>query len=166
MGNSGVIAAVITAAVAVIVALLTQVATSRRDRADRRYAARRQAIVDAQDSAVDLRTALAEYGETVRRSATIPAPPPTDVARAVQRARGRLAVAVSRVQDAAIQTAIDNWQHAAERRFLSVEEVTAAEEDAWFSYVNALAGLALRSTDGETTAGDRRQLTTPPQPPA
>lgn len=56
--NAAVIAAVISASVAVVVAIVTQVWTSLRARTDRRYTARRAAILDAQNAAVILRDAL------------------------------------------------------------------------------------------------------------
>ena len=157
MQSSSLIAAVVTASVAVIVAIVTQIWTSRRERSDRRYAARRQAITDAQDAALDLRTTLGEYGESVRESFG----PDVALNRALQRARGRFEITTSRVQDPVLVGALEQWERAASARFLSVQEVDASVEDDWFHYVNDLAGAALRSTSGQSTPGLRSRLTPP-----
>ena len=59
--------AVISASVAVILAILTQIAVSIRARTDRRYLARRLALREAQDAALAYRTALLRYGRALPR---------------------------------------------------------------------------------------------------
>jgi hypothetical protein len=67
-GDAAVVGAVISAAVAVVVAIATQIGTSLRARTDRRYTARRAGLIEAQDAALELREALADYGHGIRVS--------------------------------------------------------------------------------------------------
>lgn len=66
--DAAVVGAVISAAVAVVVAIATQIGTSLRARTDRRYTAQRAALIEAQDAALELREALADYGHGIRLS--------------------------------------------------------------------------------------------------
>lgn len=168
--NAAIAGAIITASVAVIMAIVTQVWTSLRSRTDRQYTARRAGIVDAQDAMLELRDALAAYGVAIRpvhQGATtdpIPVTAPEDSVESRKRtATGRFLACVSRVHDSALFDAMMTWRSAAERRFISVEEVTAAVEDEWFGHVQDLSRAALMSSTGTTRATNRKGLA-PPSP--
>lgn len=74
---------------------------------------------------------------------------------------GRFVVAVSRVHDESIVTAMNTWQSAASRRFISVEDVSASVEDQWFDYVQKLTHLALTSPSGKTGKRGRERIAEP-----
>ena len=162
--------AVITASVAVLVALITQVSTAVISRTDRRYDARRRTLVDAQDRALTLRYALRRYGTTVPRTITATelaslAAIPHEVEEARAGADGEFLVAVSRVEDEHIVRALAGWREVAQMRFIDVADASAAVEEAWFDYVQGLVGAALRTARCRTSAKARRGLTVPAAPP-
>ena len=144
--------ALIAAAVALIVALLSQVAGAARERASRRYDRRRAALLDAQDAALQLRQHLRDYGQLVRAH---PGQPSVAVSAAEQHfddSRSQLAVALSRVEDRRVVTAVEQWRSAASVSFISVLDVSASREQASWDAMNDAIGRALKSKSG-TAAG-------------
>ena len=143
-----VLAAVISAAVAVVLAVVAQFETWRRERAARAYERRRTALIDCQDAALDVRRELRLYGAALRTAVT-DAPSPgslvVDVDDAgVAGARGRLEVCRTRLErrplSQAAASALLAWESAATERFLSPDDVTAgAEQAAWEEFLDAVA---------------------------
>ncbi|SHG12958.1 hypothetical protein SAMN05443575_1451 [Jatrophihabitans endophyticus] len=154
--DAALIGAVITASVAVVVAIVTQVWTSQRSRIDRQYVSRRAGLAEAQDAMLDLREALAEYGRGIRASQDQP-----ELEAAKRTATGRFETRVARVHDDAVATAMSTWRSAAERSLISVEDLSAHVEDEWFAYVQDLCRAALMSSTGVTTQRDRAGVTVP-----
>jgi hypothetical protein len=162
--------AVISASVAVIVAVLTQIATSVRARTDRRYVARRLALREAQDAALAYRTALLRYGRALPRSvAAVEGGALADVPAALDderiTAQGAFTVAVSRVEDAHIALALERWAQAASRRFIDVKDLSATVEHDWFTYGNKLIAAALPRADCQTNEKARSAIAEPAVPP-
>ena len=162
--------AAITASVAVLVALITQVSTALISRTDRRYDARRRALVDAQDRALRLRHALRRYGTTVPGTIRLTelaslAAIPQEVEDERAGADGEFLVAVSRVEDEHIVRALTGWREVAQMRFIDVADASAAVEEAWFDYVQGLVGAALRTARCRTSVKSRGALIVPPAPP-
>ena len=162
--------AVISASVAVILAILTQIAVSIRARTDRRYLARRLALREAQDAALAYRTALLRYGRALPRSVSAveggvlaDVPPALDDDRITT--QGGFTVAVSRVEDAYIALSLERWAQTASRRFIDVQDVSANVEQEWFAYANKLIALALPRADCQTNEKTRNTLSAPAVPP-
>jgi len=141
--------AVITAAVAVVLAVAGQVETARRDRLGRRYERRRDALLDVQDAALEVRRALREYG-TALRAAVEGTHGPLDLSapraddRAYSDARARLEVRTVRLDDdprgRAVAEALRDWSTTSQEHFLSSTEVpTATEQSAWQDLNEAVA---------------------------
>ena len=149
--------AVITAAVAVVVAVITQLETWRRTRSDRVYDRRRSALIDVQDAALRLRNELRSYGRRLERASdtAVPAtsaqpdPPGTVLAFGQDSdeadiARGRLEVCAVRLEPTsagrAASAALDTWATAAGEHFLSAGDRTAGtEQSAWTAFNTAVA---------------------------
>ncbi|HVU92960.1 MAG TPA: hypothetical protein VHC23_12035 [Jatrophihabitans sp.] len=155
--DGSVAAALITSGVALVVAVGNGVRGTRRATADRRYERRRAALLAAQDAALAFRVALAEYGAALR-TRTVQAPPgaggfvmsvPDPLSTAVQEAAGRLEVARSRVESAAITAALDRWQALARISLIDPRDGEAAGEERAFAEVNRLIGAALASRDAQ-----------------
>lgn len=150
-----VVAAWITAGAALVVAVGGSVRNDLRISGSRRYERRRSALVDAQDAALELRTALAEYGASLRtRTArgnaagggfVMSVPEELDVG--LLTAEGRFFVAQSRVDDSAVAEALSRWREIARISLIDSRDVEAAAEQRAFDEVNALIGAALRSAD-------------------
>lgn len=162
--------AVVSASVAVVVAVLTQIATSVRARTDRRYTARRAALLEAQDAALAYRTALLLYGNALPTSVAAVeggslAKVPVDLDNARITAHGAFTVAVSRVEDAHVALALERWAQTASGRFIDVEDVSATIERDWFSYCNRLIAAALPRADCQTTRKARSEIAQPGIPP-
>lgn len=162
--------AVISASVAVIVAVLTQIATSVRARTDRRYTARRLALREAQDAALAYRTALLRYGRALPSSVfAVEGGSLADVPAALEDDRlttqGAFTVAVSRVEDAHIALALERWAQTASRRFIDVKDVSANVEQDWFTYGNKLIAAALPRADCQTDHKARSAIPEPAIPP-
>lgn len=143
-----VLAAVISASVAVVLAVVAQFETWRRERAGRAYERRRTALIDTQDAALDVRRELRRYGAALR-AAVADAPSRASLSvdvddAALAGATGRLEVCRSRLErrppSQAAGAALLAWQGAATEHFLSPNDVTAgAEQDAWERFVDAVA---------------------------
>jgi hypothetical protein len=154
--DGSVVAALITSGAALVVAVGGSLRGDRRAEAGRRYERRRASLLDAQDAALALRAALAEYGAELR-ARTVQAPPgvggfvmsvPDSLSTAVQAAVGRLEVARSRIDGVAIPTALDRWQALARISLIDPRDGDAAGEQRAFAEVNRLIGAALTSADG------------------
>jgi hypothetical protein len=146
-----VVAAVITAAVAVVVAVITQLETWRRDRAVRRYELQRGALMDVQDAALQLRGRLRDYGQELRQ-AVDELPQGNIVAPTVQPrvngaaadAEALLEVRLVRVDNPRVVESVASWRAAASEHFISQEDVTADEEKTAWSRLNAEVGSAFK----------------------
>jgi len=157
-GTSGTtIAAIITAAAAVLGVIVTQAVTLWRARSDRAYERRRTALTDAQDAALELRSVLRRYGVELRAAGQalavsangqVSLAVPDDLDDALYRARGALQVRVSRIDDARIVNLVQAWRVAAEQAFLSFDDVSATEEESAWRAVNTAIGDALSSRAG------------------
>lgn len=148
-GRAPVVAAVITAAIAVVVAVVGQVETARRDRAGRTYERRRSALLDVQDAALAVRRLLREYGLALRAAVEqLRGPLDRSAPRADDRdyadAQGTLEVRSVRLDDdvrgAAVAAALQRWTVLSQEHFLSAGEVPAAQEQqAWLAFNHAVA---------------------------
>lgn len=162
--DGSVVAALITSAVALIVAVGGSLRNDRRAAADRRYERRRSSLVHAQDSALDLRSALTEYGTALRRrilqaptgSGAFVMSVPDELGNEVLEAEGRFLVARSRVDDPPVVAALTRWQALARVSLIDPRDGEASAEERAFDEVNEVIGAALRSPDGRAplSAGD------------
>jgi hypothetical protein len=161
--DGSVVAALITSGAALVVAVGGSLRSDVRSAADRRYERRRGALVEAQDAALALRTALAEYGASLRaRTSAAAAGPggfvmsvPETVDHDVLAAEGRLQVARSRVDDPAVVAAIDRWRALARVTLIDPRDGEASAEQEAFGELNRLVGAALRSEDGRARRSGR-----------
>jgi hypothetical protein len=136
--------ALIAAATAVIVFVLTEIAVSRRERGSRAYNRRRQALIQLQDAALALRNELAEFGPLARQATG--AAPGAEMSGAQRRAGDAFAlvdVTLTRIDDDAVRRAVLAWRDRARFHYVSAEEVTTAEELELWQTMNATIGAAL-----------------------
>lgn len=147
-GDSTAFAAVISALVALVVALLTQLQVSHRESVGRRYDRRRAALLQGQDAALALRGRLIDLGRVTRRDAGQPTPELAEVERRFDDARALLDVSLTRIDDPAVATAAKVWRDHAQQRHISTLDVTETEEIATWTRFNDLIGKALRSRQG------------------
>jgi hypothetical protein len=143
------VTAVIAAAVAVLVAIGTQITLSVRDSHARRYERRRVALIDAQDAALEFRGRVRDYGLVSRATAGLPGTELIEAERRYDDARGRLDVTMSRIDDEAVTAAMRVWRTAAEISFISSLDVSAAREEQAWTVVNSALGNALQSGHGQ-----------------
>lgn len=156
--DGSVAAALITSAAALVVAVGGGIRNELRSASDRRYDRRRRALVDAQDGALELRTALAEYGASLRSRTAQAAPGgggfvmsvPDGVDTEVLAAEGRFAVARSRLEDAAVVDALDRWRTLARVNLIDPRDGDASAEQRAFEEINQLIGAALNSPRGRS----------------
>ena len=160
-GQAPVYAAVITASAAVLAVVLGQVFTAARERAARAQERQRSALVDAQDAALVVRSALRAAGEAITAATRDVAPSPHVVVRSrpdVDAARAdadaRLDVRLARVGSESVRNAVRAWQQQARFAFLGDEEVTERDEAVAWSVMNAKVARVLADDD----VGLRRQL--------
>lgn len=166
-----IVGALITACVALIVAVAGTVMGYLRLRADRAYARRVAALTDLQDRSLVLRNATRRYGQALQSAAetvgpvgaTAPSPArPSSAAEsraarakavesaegALFRATGGVEIAASRVDDPAVTRLHSAWVSNANVYFLDPDEVSASQEnDAWRAFIAAVSA-ALRSSSG------------------
>jgi hypothetical protein len=147
--SSTLLTALVAAATAVVVALLTQFFTWRREQAVRSYARRRAALLDAQDAALALRNRFGEFGDASRLE---PVTQPTLASLGAQRrlddALAALAVRLTRVDDDAVVEAAKSWRDQARFHSISGEDVSDAEEIGAWDAMNSAFGSALKSATG------------------
>ena len=181
--DAPVIGAIITASVALVVAVGGAVRSMVSAAVDRRYERRRAFLIQAQDAMLALREALyayghalqddlqhgAEQGDDAGRGAVLVAPDaggtssfalavPAAVDVRVSTARGRLTVAQSRLEDDAVDTAISAWTALAGASMIDTTDSQAGAELAAFEHVNDLIRSALRTqnaTSRPARAGSR-----------
>lgn len=147
--TSTLLTALIAAATALVVAVLTQVFTWRREQANRTYERRRSALLDAQDAALILRNRFGEFGDLTRRNLGLrPGPEISAARRRVDDALAGLAVRLARVDDRSVVEATEQWQHLATYHSISSEEVNDEEETSAWTVMNARYGAALKSATG------------------
>jgi hypothetical protein len=160
--DAPVVASIITASAALVVAVASGIRAEFSAALERRYERRRMFLMEAQDAALALRNALRTYGTELERQAGDDGDEDgsfalrvTDwVDDQVARARGRLEVAQSRVEDAAVRAALRDWVDLARRSLIGQEEDAAAEQGA-FDEVNRLIGAALRTSRGTSPGSGR-----------
>lgn len=160
-GQAPVYAAVITASAAVLAVVLGQVFTAARERATRAYERQRAALVDVQDAALVVRSALRASGAAIVAAARATEPsqhlvvrsrPEVDAARAD--ADARLDVRLARVGSVSVRSAVREWQQQARFAFLGDEDVTERDEQVAWSVMNAKVARALADDD----VGTRREV--------
>jgi hypothetical protein len=137
--------AVIAAATSLVVFGLTQLVVGRRERRTRVDEHRRDALQAAQEAALTLRSALAEYGPLARGAHG--AVPGSALAASRQRtddAFAALDVRLTRLSDPGVQAAITSWRDRARYHYISAEEVTTAEESALWRAMNDAIANATR----------------------
>ncbi len=141
------IAACITASVAVLVAVGNAWWMWRRDRDTRAYERRRSSLLDVQDACLALRNSLHKYGQSLDANAhnltdaaivKVEAAP--EDSHALVAAEGLLDVRVSRIDIPRVSEAVILWLNQARQRFLSTEDVSTSDErQAWDSMNDAVA---------------------------
>jgi hypothetical protein len=141
--STGLWSALIAAAVAVTVAVLTQIWTSRRDKRGRTEGQRHAALRDAQAAALELRNALAAFGPLARRLGG-DAEDLLSAQSRVEAAFAALDVMMTRVDDRDVVDGVSGWRDRARFHYVSAEEVTTAEEHALWTAMNERFGRALR----------------------
>jgi hypothetical protein len=164
--DAPVLGAIITSSVAFAVAVGSGIRAEHSTAVERRYERRRAFLMEAQDAALALRDALRMYGTELDRQAAGTDGDDEDGSFAlrvadwvddqVARARGRLEVAQSRVDDPQTREALQAWLDLARRSLIGQEEDAAAEQRA-FDEVNRLIGVGLRSSRGLTRRPGRSQ---------
>ena len=138
--------ALIGAAAVLLVALLTEVSVSRRQRRARSVDQRRAAVEAVQDAALELRGGLNAYGPLARRASGGAGDERlADARRRVDDALARLDVVLSRVDDEAVLTATTAWRGRVWMHFLSAEEVSTHEErELWDAMNRAVRAVVVR----------------------
>lgn len=151
MNLSSVTAAVITASVAVLVAVVSQLSTWTMEHRHRVYERRRAALLDLQAAALTVRAALRDLGpelleaaETAPRGAQVAVTEDPRFAAARSDAEALLAVYLARVESARVAEAVAGWHRAARFSFLGGDDdVTARDEEAAWTGMNELIGTEL-----------------------
>ena len=164
--DGSVVAAMITSGVALVVAVGGGVRNDLRAATERRYERRRAFLVDAQDAALLLRDALRVYGSAVQAQArstpgshgSFTMAVPSEVAAAMAAAQGRLAVAVSRLEDPTVVSTLASWQTVAQVSLIDPLDEEASAEQRAFDLANAAIGEALHSTRGALSRSARQRL--------
>ncbi len=136
--------AFIAAAVSLLVALVSQLGSVRRDKQERLYQRRRAALLEVQDAALELRQALADFGRLARAAPGIRSAELVDAEREFDRALGILEVLLSRLDDAEVRNLVTAWRLAAQVSFISVhDEVSRPDEQRAWAALNTAIGKAL-----------------------
>ena len=145
-----VLGAVITASAAVLGVVLAQLATAARERRHRAYAREREALLDVQDAALVVRsalraagTALEEAARDATRSTHVVVVAPVEQEAAQAEAEGRLDVRLARVATPQVVEAVRAWQLGARYAFLGDEDVTTRDEQEAWSALNRAVATAL-----------------------
>lgn len=149
--STSVLAVVISAAVSLVVVVVTQLWTSRRERNIQAYERRRYALIEVQDSALELRNALSRFGPLARRASG--GAPSLELGAAQQRvddAFARLDVRLTRMDDVRLTELVRAWRGLARFHYVSQEEVTTAAEAAAWQAMNDAFGVALTSATAAT----------------
>ncbi len=161
-----VLGAIITASAALAVAIGGGLRRTVQAGVDRRYERRREFLVEAQDAMLGLREALATYGVALHEQLSGETEPPQSgmlvtgpatgssfvlavpaaVSLQVNAARGRLAVARSRLEDDAVDAALQQWEELAQASLIDPHDTQTAAEESAFDEVNQLIHTALQSS--------------------
>ncbi len=149
--DAQVAAAAITASVAAVFVVIGQFLVLWRERHGRRSNRRRQSLVEVQDAALQLRGRLRDYGRALEENVRPQQPQsifapnvPAEVESRRDDADGLLDVCLTRVESATVRQAVDEWREAAMSRFISPEDVPAAQEAQAWRQMNDQLGRALR----------------------
>ncbi|MEJ5945553.1 hypothetical protein WDZ17_09645 [Pseudokineococcus basanitobsidens] len=149
-GSLALVGAVITAAAAVVGVVVAQLATARRERHQRAYAREREALLDVQDAALVVRSALRATGGAIEAAALAATPSshvvlrtPGDAEAVQAEADGRLDVRLARVATTDVVAAVRAWQRSARYAFLGDEDVTTRDEQQAWSAMNLAVARAL-----------------------
>jgi hypothetical protein len=174
--NGPVLGAIITSAVALVVAIGGGLRRTRQAVVERRYEKRQDFLVEAQDAMLALRDALATYGVALQEqlnggpdptgttSGVLMTGPaggaaaassfvlavPQAVSLQVAAARGRLAVARSRLDDDAVVSALQEWETLAQASMIDPHDTQTSSEESAFDVVNGLIHAALQSSTGKS----------------
>lgn len=144
--TDGWVSALIAAAVSLLVFALTQYYTSRRDQRTQDYQRRRAALTEVQDAALDLRKSLGKFGPLARTaSGRVVGGELATAQRRVDEAFALLEVKLTRLDDAEVTQAVIAWRDMARFHYVSLEEVTTADERAAWAEMNARLSAALTS---------------------
>jgi hypothetical protein len=141
--SSGLWSALIASVTALIVFVLTQLLAGRRERRSTAAKHRHDALVAAQDAALELRGRLSNYGLRVRRSGVRLDDELANAQRDLEDAIAHLSVLLTRVDRADVIAAVEQWRELAQVHFVSAKDVTTAEELAAWRAMNELVGTAL-----------------------
>jgi len=148
--QDGVVAAVITASVAVVVAVLSQLSTWTLEHHHRMYERRRAALLDVQDAALQVRGRLRDLGpavllavERAEPAQQVEVDEDARVSAARSDAEALLEVRLARLESAEVREDVRAWQRAARFSFLGGDDVTTADEEAAWAAMNASVAEAL-----------------------
>jgi hypothetical protein len=153
----------ITAGAALVVAVGGSLRSDVRLAGERRYERRRAALTELQDAALALRTALADYGSSLRMrtaeasggAGAFVMSVPDQLDTEVSEAEGRVLVARSRVDDETVVAALNAWQRLARVSLIDARDAEASSERQAFDELNSLVGAALRSGRARTRGSGR-----------
>lgn len=147
MGQASVTAAVITASVAVLVAVIAQVSTWTLEHRHRVYERRRAALLDVQDAAVHVRSALRRLAASLESRATQATSadalaPPQDAGTGaeVEDAAALLALRLARVESVAVRAAVNAWHDLARYSSFLEEASRPDAQVAWNAMNQLIAG--------------------------
>lgn len=151
MNQTSLAVAVITASVAVVVAIAAQVSTWSLEHRNRVYERRRTALHDLQDAALAVRRSLRRLDTTLEVT-THESPYGVEVdavddpraAAAYADADALLSLHLARVESHQVVASVLAWREAARSSFLGGDEVTASETEAAWGAMNRLIGEELR----------------------
>ncbi len=144
------LAAVVTASVAVLVAVLSQVSTWTLEHHHRVYERRRSALLDVQDAALQVRGRLRDLGpavlvavERTEPAQQVEVDEDVRVSTARSDAEALLEMRLARVESTTVREAVRGWQRAARFSFLGGDDVTTADEEAAWASMNTTVADAL-----------------------
>jgi len=144
------LAAVITAAVAVVVVVIGQVSTWTLEHRNRVYERRRAALIDVQNAALGVRAALRRLApgittaaETAQGGTEIDVREDPELSLARGDADALLEVHLARVESSEVRRLVREWHTAARYSFLGTDDVTDRDEEVAWARMNSEIGGAL-----------------------
>lgn len=152
-------AAIVTAGVAVLVAVVTQVSAWLLERSRQTYERRRAGLIEMQDVALEVRHLLVESGRGLAgavaqvdpATGTVGVVEDDDLVRRRAQKERELAMRISRLDDAAPRVAVETWVTSARFALLGAgdDAVTPAQEQQdWDTMCEAVRSALARGARG------------------
>lgn len=121
-------------------AVIAGVLKLHADQVARRAEAQRLALMGLQEGALDLRTALIDYGNGLPR-------PSVEFERALDVANGNLDLLVQRIDHAPLRLLVEDWRQVAQQFWTEDQSVTVTQEETAWKRIQYYAGEELRRLD-------------------